>query len=78
VQRTLDLTWHALNEGPRQPVRWCPAPPIRAAHLRDLTRWNDHHQRTSQHVSALLDAAVCIADSQIQLRHNQQNEAAAV
>jgi hypothetical protein len=22
-------------------VRWCPAPSIRMAHVRDLTRWND-------------------------------------
>jgi hypothetical protein len=77
VQRTLDLTWHALAEGARQPVRWCPAPSIRAAHLRDLTRWNDHPHRTAQHVAGLLDTAVGVADTQIQLRHNQQREVAA-
>src|ERR1700712_3052713 len=27
VQRTLDVTWHALGEDPHQPVQWCPAPP---------------------------------------------------
>ena len=24
VQRTLDVTWHALREDPGEPVRWCP------------------------------------------------------
>jgi hypothetical protein len=78
VQRTLDLTWHSLHEDARQPVRWCPAPDIRSAHLRDLTRWNDHPQRTPRQVSALLDAAVGVADSQIRLRREQRDQAAAV
>lgn len=73
VQRTLDLTWHALQEGERQPVRWCPSPAVRSAHVRDLTRWNDHPQRTSRQVSALLDAAVRAADHQIELRRAQQS-----
>jgi hypothetical protein len=68
VQRTLDLTWHALYEGEREPVRWCPSPAVRAAHVRDLTRWNDHPQRTSGQVAALLLAAVRAADDQIDLR----------
>jgi hypothetical protein len=48
VQRALDLTWHALHGDPAAPVRWCPSPNERAAHVRDLTRWND---------AALLDSA---------------------
>ncbi len=76
VQRTLDLTWHALHEDQRAPVRWCPTPDIRLAHLRDLTRWNDHPQRTARHVSALLDTAVSTADSQIRLLRHHQNEVA--
>jgi hypothetical protein len=57
VQRTLDLTWHALHEDPRQRVRWCPPPAVRAAHVRDLTRWNDHPRRTRDDVLALLRSA---------------------
>jgi len=65
VQRTLDLTWHVLREDESSPVRWCPAPPVRAAHARDLTRWNDHPRRTLQDVRALLDHAARTADVQI-------------
>jgi len=65
VQRTLDLAWHVLREDERTPVRWCPAPPVRAAHARDLTRWNDHPQRTVADVRALLERAVHTADLQI-------------
>jgi hypothetical protein len=64
VQRTLDLTWHALHEDQRQPVRWCPPPAVRAAHVRDLTRWNDHPRRTRGDVLALLRAADATALAQ--------------
>jgi hypothetical protein len=57
VQRALDLTWHALHRDPAAPVRWCPSPPERAAHVRDLTRWNDEVGRTASDVVALLDSA---------------------
>jgi hypothetical protein len=57
VQRTLDLTWHTLYEDEHEPVRWCPAPPIRMAHVRDLTRWNDRPGRTADEVTALLRSA---------------------
>jgi hypothetical protein len=67
VQRTLDLTWHALHEDERTPVRWCPAPRVRAAHLRDLTRWNDDPRRTAQDVRSLLDRAVRTADLQAEV-----------
>ncbi len=72
VQRSLDLTWHALNEDPHQPVRWCPGPVARAAHVRDLTRWNDHPQRTARQVCGLLEVAVGTADAQIALRRSEQ------
>jgi hypothetical protein len=57
VQRALDLTWHALRGDPAAPVRWCPSPPERAAHVRELTRWNDAAGRTATEVVALLDRA---------------------
>ncbi len=76
VQRTLDLTWHALHEDERQPVRWCPAPAIRSAHLRDLTRWNDHHRRTARQVSALLESAAGAANRHIELCCDQPYEVA--
>ncbi len=66
VQRTLDLLWHSLHEDARQPVRWCPAPSIRTAHLRDLTRWNDAPRRTADQVSALLATAAGAAESEIE------------
>jgi hypothetical protein len=67
VQRTLDLTWHALHEDEREPVRWCPAPAIREAHVRDLTRWNDSPGRTAGQATALLESAVRTASEQIDL-----------
>jgi hypothetical protein len=66
VQRTLELTWHTLYEGERQSVRWCPSPAVRGAHVRDLTRWNDHPQRTRQDVAGLLHSAVALTDTQIE------------
>ncbi len=72
VQRTLDVTWHALREDEREPVRWCPSPEVRAAHLRDLTRWNDHPQRTPAQVSALLEAAVRTVGHEISSRQGDQ------
>ena len=57
VQRALDLTWHALHGDPSAPVRWCPSPPERAAHVRELTRWNDAAGRTATDVLDLLDRA---------------------
>ena len=65
VQRTLDLTWHALHEDEQAHVRWCPAPPVRAAHVRDLTRWNDDPRRSVGDVRSLLDRAVRIVDLHI-------------
>jgi hypothetical protein len=67
VQRSLDLTWHTLYEDPHEPVRWCPAPSTRMAHVRDLTRWNDRPDRTSTQVSHLLHQAIGTAQAQTAL-----------
>jgi hypothetical protein len=64
VQRTLDLTWHALREEPDRPVQWCPAPAVRQLQVLDLTRWNDAPGRTAVEVSDLLDTACLTVDLQ--------------
>ena len=66
VQRTLDLTWHALREDPSQPVRWCPGPRVRTMHVLELTHWNDAAERTRTDVLNLLQAARATADLQLQ------------
>ncbi|WP_246267087.1 DUF6197 family protein [Pseudonocardia xinjiangensis] len=65
VQRALDLTWHTLHGSEHEPVHWCPAPPVRAAHVRDLTRWNDQPARTSAEVLSLLRAVERAAGEEI-------------
>jgi hypothetical protein len=65
VQRALDLTWHTLRGDRGDAVRWCPAPPVRAHHVRDLTRWNDHPQRTRGQVAELLDRSAAAARAQL-------------
>jgi hypothetical protein len=65
VQRALDLLWHTLRRGPDEPVRWCPAPAVRAAHVRDLTAWNDARGRTQAEAAGLLRAAGRLADREI-------------
>lgn len=47
VQRTLDLTWHALREDPGRPVRWCPDPQVRMIRVLELTHWNDARGRNA-------------------------------
>jgi hypothetical protein len=66
VQRALDLTWHALYGEDRAPARWCPAPPVRSAHVRELTRWNDRPERTSDDVMALLHAVERAASAELE------------
>jgi hypothetical protein len=66
VQRTLDLTWHALREDPAQPVRWCPGPRIRMLQVLELTYWNDAPERTQGDVVALLRSARETVDVQLQ------------
>lgn len=65
VQRALDLTWHTLFRSERQAVEFCPAPGVRAAHVRDLTWWNDRPHRTREDVTALLAAADRVAARQV-------------
>ncbi len=67
VQRSLDLTWHALREDEHRPVQWCPGPSARTAHVRDLTRWNDSPLRTASEVTGLLQSAQRTARVQGQL-----------
>ena len=65
VQRTLDLTWHALREDPGQPVRWCPGPRVRTMHVLELTHWNDAPERTRTDVLNLLQGAQETANLQL-------------
>jgi hypothetical protein len=62
VQRTLDLTWHALRDDAERPSVLCPAPPVRAMRLRDLTHWNDRPGRSSDEVVDLLHRTGHLAD----------------
>src|SRR3954451_20310000 len=62
VQRTLDLTWHALVAGDGEPVRWRPDPAARMHRLRELTRWNDDPARVRDDVTALLRSVERAAD----------------
>jgi hypothetical protein len=71
VQRAFDLAWHTLHRSEREPVRWCPAPPIRAQQLHDLVTWNDRPGRTGAEVQALLIAAEQTADREIALSRQQ-------
>jgi hypothetical protein len=65
VQRTFDLTWHTLHGSAAEPDCWCPAPPVRAQHLRDLVRWNDRAGRTDTEVEALLRSVEQAADAEV-------------
>ncbi len=56
VQRTLDLTWHALRDDTDPPAALCPSPQVRALRLLDLTHWNDAPRRTQGDVVDLLGA----------------------
>lgn len=61
VQRALDLTWYTLFETAAEPNHWTPAPLVRALHVRDLTRWNDHPRRTAPQAEALLRRSAAAA-----------------
>lgn len=64
VQRALDLTWHTLHGVGPLPSSWCPAPSIRATHIRQLTRWNDSAHRTAADVADLLTATLSAAGAE--------------
>jgi hypothetical protein len=76
VQRTFDLIWHTLHRSEREPVRWCPAPPLRAQQLRDLVQWNDRPGRTAADVEALLRSAEQRADGEVVRSRHQLAEVA--
>ena len=76
AQRTFDLTWHALKRSPHEPVRWCPAPPVRAQQLRELVSWNDQAGRTAAEVEDLLIAAERTADREVARSRHQLTEPA--
>jgi hypothetical protein len=64
VQRALDLTWHTLFEVPAQANHWTRAPEVRKQQVRDLTRWNDHPNRTAPQAEALLRRSAAAAASE--------------
>jgi len=72
VQRTLDLTWHALREDPSRPVHWCPGPRMRVMQVLELTHWNDAPERTKEDVVDLLHAAGEVADVQLHMCRARQ------
>jgi hypothetical protein len=71
AQRTFDLTWHTMHRRPQDPVRWCPAPPIRAQQLRDLVYWNDRADRTGDDVEALLRKVEQTAEREVERGRHQ-------
>lgn len=74
VQRTLDLTWHALREVPGRPVQWCPGPHVRMMQVLELTHWNDARGRTQGEVVDLLLAARQTADVQQDMCRAEQTQ----
>ncbi len=74
VQRTLDLTWHALREDEDRPVAWCRAPQVRTLQVLDLTHWNDAPQRTQGEVVDLLGSARRTATTERDRRRAERGE----
>jgi hypothetical protein len=64
VQRAVDLTWHTLFEIPVPANHWTAAPEVRMHEVRDLTRWNDHPNRTAPQAEALLRRSAAAASSE--------------
>ena len=58
----LEALWDSLQQarglGCREELSRVSPPAVRAARVRDLTRWNDHPDRTREDVLELLDGAV--------------------
>jgi hypothetical protein len=56
----IDAVWRTLmeTEGQRVPDRRVPSPLARGLQVRDLTRWNDHPDRTREDVVRLLDVTI--------------------
>lgn len=74
VQRTLDVTRHALREDPARPVQWCPGPHMRMVGMLELTHWNDALGRTQREVVDLLQAAQRTVDVQRTMCRAKQAE----
>jgi hypothetical protein len=64
VQRTIDLTWHALYRNEHDAVRLSCPQVERAGHVFDLARWNDRPGRDAHDVTVLLDRARAIAQAE--------------
>jgi hypothetical protein len=64
VQRAVDLTWHTLHEIQVPANHWTSAPEVRMHQVRDLTRWNDHPNRTAPQAEALLRRSSVAARSE--------------
>jgi hypothetical protein len=70
VHRALDLTWQTLFRA-TEPAGYCPAPGLRTARVRELTRWNDRPSRAAEDVTTLLGAADRAAARQIEQLHGE-------
>ena len=64
VQRAVDLAWHTLHEIQVQANHWTSPPEVRMHRVRDLTRWNDHPNRTAPQAEALLRRSAAAARSE--------------
>jgi hypothetical protein len=65
VGPTIDALWEALLKAEGRPSdddRRTPSLWTRRVRVRELTRWNDHHDRTQDDVLRLLDLAIHRAD----------------
>ena len=72
VTHAVELTWHTLHEPASRAVRWTPSPLLHAAHVRDLTRWNDSFGRTSYDVTGLLEAATTTVRAEVARAREEQ------
>ena len=76
VQRTLDLTWHALHQDVEPPEVACPSPQVRTMRLLDLTHWNDARGRTQAEVVDLLESTEHLADLHTRTCHSERQSLA--
>ena len=72
VQRTLDLTWHAVRDDLEPPNVLCPSPSVRTMRLLDLTRWNDAPGRSQTDVTDLLRSARDLAGLHVTRSHRER------
>ncbi|GAB7004343.1 hypothetical protein JCM18899A_18160 [Nocardioides sp. AN3] len=74
VQRTLDVTWHALFRTRDDYIRWCPPALERAGHMIDLVYWNDHTDRRRDDVVGLLDRARDLLGGEVERSRARQQD----